>query len=131
MLTTDGFSCSAISANDAAAGPEVVSFDGRRAETLGFVADCAGVGVSEPATISPNRNATVAARHTVTTRNRRAIGIIISGYGVPETNIRASSRPRVLRDQRLKPGLIQHGHAQGPRLVGLTARFFADDDGRH
>src|SRR6187551_114842 len=93
MLTTDGFSCSAISANDAAAGPEVVSFDGARAETVDFVADCAGVGVSEPATISPNRNATVAARHTVTTRNRRAIGIII-GFSALGFGRWIGSRPR-------------------------------------
>ena len=40
---------------------------------LGVVADCAGAGVSEPATMSPMRNATVATRHTVTSTNRRAI----------------------------------------------------------
>src|SRR4029453_15193666 len=81
MFTTAGFNCSATSANDATAGPDVVSFARRSAVTFGFVADCAGAGVMEPATMSPIRNATVATRQIVTTRNRRAIAIIISAPG--------------------------------------------------
>jgi len=38
-----------------------------------LVAEAALEGLSEPATTSPTRNATVAARQTVTTRNRRVI----------------------------------------------------------
>src|SRR5262245_41780047 len=73
MLTTAGFSVSAMSANEPTIGPPAaVSLD-RTAAGLLVGADCAGAGIIDPATMSPTRNETVATRHTVTKRKRRGI----------------------------------------------------------
>src|SRR5688572_9633365 len=74
MLTTAGLSRSAISTNEAsvddfARGAIVTSVRGRSA-----VAETAGAGVMVPATTNPTRKETVAARHTVATRNLRVMG---------------------------------------------------------
>ena len=91
--------------------------------TFGFVADCAGVGVSEPATIRPTRNATVAARHTVTTRNRRAIGIIIRlsarGFG----RWMALTASVFCAISALNAASSSIGTPSVLRLVGLAARL--------
>jgi hypothetical protein len=83
MFTTAGLRRSAISANelspagiaaalmprDGAAGPPGAAVSSRRAGA----AEAARAGVMVPATTTPMRNATVAARNTVTARNRRVI----------------------------------------------------------
>ena len=78
MLTTAGLSRSAMSTNDTPAC-DADTVAGARAGARGgavagiVVADMAGAGVIVPATTRPIRNATVAARETVTARNRRVI----------------------------------------------------------
>ncbi len=83
MLTTEGLRRSAMSANDTpsadtdvVAGPRAGTRRGTPVDMVVadmVVADMAGAGVIVPATTSPIRNATVAARETVTARNRRVL----------------------------------------------------------
>src|SRR6185295_11617832 len=80
MFTTAGLRRSAMSANEPAIVPVAAVGIGRtvaRAFVL-LGADWAGAGISDPATIKPTRNETVATRHTVTARNR--LGIYANHY---------------------------------------------------
>ena len=82
MLTTEGLSRSATSANDTSAGDVAAAGTGPRTATDGALgAEIAGCGVIEPATMSPMRKATVAVRQTVTTRNRRVMAPIMRQAG--------------------------------------------------
>ena len=66
ILTTAGLSCSAMSANEPVSGPVVAVAVARSVATRAGGADCAGVGIVEPATMRPTRKDTVATRQTVT-----------------------------------------------------------------
>src|SRR5688572_25191429 len=77
IFTTAGLSCSAMSANELVIGPVVAVAVLRTLARVAGGADCAGAGIVEPATIRPTRKDTVATRQMVTTRNRRAIPLII------------------------------------------------------
>jgi hypothetical protein len=66
-----------MSANDPTSGPVVAFAVVRDALRAIGGADWAGAGIVEPATMRPTRKATVATRHTVTTRNCRGIQDII------------------------------------------------------
>src|SRR5947207_798704 len=111
MLTTEGFSRSATSANDTSAGDRAAAARVRAGTNGALGAEIAGCGVIDPATMSPMRKAIVAVRQTVTTTNRRVMLPIIA-----------------LLNQLQKTRFIEPWNAERPPFLGLGARLCPDND---
>src|SRR5438552_2894928 len=109
MLTTEGFSRSATSANDTSAGDRAAAARVRAGTNGALGAEIAGCGVIDPATMSPMRKAMVAVRQTVTTTNRRVMAPIIA-----------------LLDQLQETRFVEHRNSERSGLLGLAARFRPD-----
>src|SRR5580765_2330492 len=113
MLTTEGFSCSATSANETSAGERAAAARVRAGANGALGAEIAGCGVIDPATMSPMRKAMVAVRQTVTTTNRRVMPPIIA-----------------LLNQLEETRFIEHRNSKRSGFLGLGARLRPDNDGR-